>query len=396
MNRKNIIIGLTGSFGSGCTTISDILKRKGFKTISISNNFLKKEAGKEGNDLSKLKRKETRELLQTIGNKKRREDSAYLIKQFEKEIKDSSDKNIVIESLKNPDEIYELKKFPNVFIIAVDTSFNVRVKRILDKEYEGDYAQFKKDDLREKSEKVAFGQHVQKCVDLADVVILNDIENNSPRSWDEFNSKIDRFIKLMQTPGKRYPSEVELWMNNAYSISLKSSCLQRQVGAVIVTKEGYLIASGYNNVPKGEFPCVTEYKECYRNRLRQKIKYCPICKNELNQDFDCENASCEYGKIKLNKMLDKCRSLHAEENAILQASRLGGINLQKASLYCTTFPCKLCANKIVSVGIREVFYVESYPDQDSIEFFKRHTKQVKITKFEGVKAAAFHSLFKSR
>ena len=95
------------------------------------------------------------------------------------------------------------------------------------------------------------------------------------------------------------------------------------------------------------------------------------------------------------KLLDKCRSLHAEENAILQASKLGGIGLQGGRLFTTTFPCSLCANKIVNVGIEEVVYVESYPDRDSYNFLQRHSKII-LTKFEGVKAAGFYHLFKDK
>jgi deoxycytidylate deaminase len=54
----------------------------------------------------------------------------------------------------------------------------------------------------------------------------------------------------------------------------------------------------------------------------------------------------------------------------------------------------LCANKIISVGIKEIIYVEAYPDADSVDFLERHPKKVKLTKFEGVKAGSFNKLFK--
>lgn len=389
---RNVIIGLTGSFGSGCTTISNILKEKGFKIISISS-FLKEEARKNGVEVSSLEKKEMRRVLQDIGNKKREKKRNVLIEECLENIDCQED--IVIESLKNPSEIYELKKYPNAYILATDTSFDVRTKRILKKEYDDDLAQFKKDDLREKDERIEWGQQVQKCVDLADILINNDEDCETSREWDSFKNKLGTYVYLMKNPGSRYPTDMELWMNNAYSISLKSACLKRQVGAVIV-KEGYLIASGYNNVPKGEHPCKVEYNgKCYRDITRSKIKYCSICSSPLTEDFDCSKSECEYNSIKINKLLDKCRSLHAEENAILQAPLLGSLSLKNAVMYCTTFPCKLCANKIISVGIREVVYIEPYPDSDSIDFFKRHDKQVNVTKFEGVKAAAFYSLFKA-
>lgn len=395
MKEERIIIGLTGSFGSGCTTISNVLQERGFETISLSL-FLKKEAEEKGRDLSTLERKEIRRILQDIGNEKRKKDKGALIKMCLDKINSNPDTNFVIESIKNPGEIEELKKIPNTFVIATDTTFEVRVDRILEEEYEGDLTQFKEDDSREKDEGIDYGQQVQKCVDLADILINNDGENTSPWEKKDFKERIGKYIDLIKNPGSRYPTDMELWINNAYSISLKSECLKRQVGAIIV-KEGYLVASGYNNVLEGDRSCKIEYTgKCYRDINRAKVKYCSICKSELNEDLNCKNSGCEYSTLKLDKILDKCRSLHAEENAILQASRLGGLSLQKAVLYTTTYPCKLCANKIISVGIKEVVYVESYPDEDSVKFFARHSNQVKITKFAGVKAAAFYSLFKAQ
>lgn len=392
--EDRVIIGLTGSFGSGCSTFSKILQNHGFQVVSVSS-FLRKEAERQGKDLTKSPRKEVRKILQDIGNQLREKDLGYLIKESLK-IADPN-KDIVIESIKNPGEIRELKKHYNAYIIALDASFNNRKDRIIKKEYEGDILQFEKDDQREKDEGIKNGQRLQECVDLADIIINNDESKSTPQEWKEFEERMERdFIKLLKNPGYRYPTDMELWMNNAYSISLQSPCLKRQVGAIIV-KEGYAIATGKNNVAPQESSCKEEYVgECYRDKLREKIKYCPVCGGPLDEDFNCKVKDCDYNKSNLNKLLDKCRSLHAEENAILQASYLGGVSLRGSDLYTTTFPCKLCANKIISVGIKEIVYVEAYPDKDSVEFLERHDKQVKVTKFEGVKASAFHNLFRAR
>lgn len=393
MAEERVIIGLTGSFGSGCSTVSSILASLGFQIISLSK-FLKDEALRRDPKFNDILRKEKRKMLQDIGNEFCLKDPGILIKKAF-EIADKG-KDMVIESLKNPGEIQELKKEHRSYVIALDASFVTRKERIIDKEYDGDNKQFVKDDRREKDEGIPHGQRLQECVDLADILIDNDEDNKTPQEKDEFARDLqERFIKLLKKPGQRKPTDMEMWMNNAYSVSLQSECLKRQVGAIIV-KDGYAVAAGKNHVAPDEESCKKVYKDtCYRDGLRKKIKYCPVCGKDLDKDFDCKDAECAYNENNLVKLLDKCRSLHAEENAILQAASLGGVSLKNGIIYTTTFPCKLCANKIISVGIKEVVYVEAYPDQDSVDFFKRHSKQVTITKFEGVKTSSFYNLFKA-
>jgi len=391
--EERLVIGLTGSFGSGCTTLAKILSKHSFDYISLTS-ILNKVALSRGKDPSVLPKKDRRKLLQDIGNELRLKDQGFLIKEALKLVKDDG-KDIVISCIKNPGEIKELKKIPNAYIIALDTSFEERQKRILIPEYEGDLNQFIKDNDREGDERIKHGQRLQECVDLADVLINNEEFNHAPKNWDDFEDRIKKdFIQLLKSPGYREPTDLELWMHVAYSISLQSKCLKRQVGAIIL-KGGHVVAAGKNDVAQDEEPCRDYYKECYRDKLRNQIKHCALCGQKLDEDLRCKNRNCQYNEINLMKLLDKCRSLHAEENAILQASKLGGIGLQGGRLFTTTFPCSLCANKIVNVGIEEVVYVESYPDRDSYNFLQRHPKII-LTKFEGVKAAGFYHLFKDK
>lgn len=90
------------------------------------------------------------------------------------------------------------------------------------------------------------------------------------------------------------------------------------------------------------------------------------------------------------KLLEKCRALHAEENAILNIARFGSAAVLKdATLYTTTYPCNLCANKIAQVGIRKVVYYEPYPVEEAkITLEKAHVEQ---EMFEGI---TFNSYFR--
>ncbi len=90
-----------------------------------------------------------------------------------------------------------------------------------------------------------------------------------------------------------------------------------------------------------------------------------------------------------DRALGRCSALHAEERAIISA---GGRNLKNCTIYVTTFPCFTCAHKILDVGIKTIWYVEPYPDIDSLNVFER-ANTVTLQKFEGVKARAYFRLF---
>lgn len=120
-----------------------------------------------------------------------------------------------------------------------------------------------------------------------------------------------------------------------------SSCYQqgRKVGAIIV-KNKRVLTTGYNGAPAGIPSCVDK-QEC----LRRKLGIPSGTKHEL------------------------CYGIHAEQNAIIQAAKLG-ISIDGATLYCTHQPCVICAKMIVNSGISRVVFGEGYPDDFSLEIFR--------------------------
>lgn len=120
-----------------------------------------------------------------------------------------------------------------------------------------------------------------------------------------------------------------------------SSCYQqgRKVGAIIV-KNKRILTTGYNGAPAGIPSCVDK-QEC----LRRKLGIPSGTKHEL------------------------CYGIHAEQNAIIQAAKLG-ISIDGATLYCTHQPCVICAKMIVNSGISRVVFGEGYPDDFSLEIFR--------------------------
>ena len=138
-------------------------------------------------------------------------------------------------------------------------------------------------------------------------------------------------------------------MKMAYEISEWSSCFKpnRSVGAIIV-KDKRIMTTGYNGAPAGIATC-RERGEC----LRQKLNIASGTRAEV------------------------CYAIHAEQNAILQAARLG-ISIDGATLYCTHQPCSVCAKMIVNTGIRRVVYHQGYPDDFSMQFFKEAGVQLEV------------------
>ncbi len=131
------------------------------------------------------------------------------------------------------------------------------------------------------------------------------------------------------------------FMELAWVISNGASCFQsnRKIGCVIV-KNKRIVTTGYNGAPAGIKTCV-ERGEC----LRQKLSIASGTRAEL------------------------CYAIHAEQNAIIQAAKLGS-SIDGATLYCTHQPCVICAKMIVNAGIARVVYEEGYPDEFALEIFK--------------------------
>lgn len=113
-------------------------------------------------------------------------------------------------------------------------------------------------------------------------------------------------------------------------VSRRSTCLRRDVGAVIV-KEKRLLSTGYNGAPTGLRHCLET--GCLREQMN----------------------------ISSGERHELCRGLHAEQNAIIQAA-VHGVSINGAILYCTNHPCSICLKMIINAGITRVIYREGYSD----------------------------------
>jgi len=128
------------------------------------------------------------------------------------------------------------------------------------------------------------------------------------------------------------------------------------------------------------------------------VKFCPTCRKEIKWAYRCPKCEIKVFEEHLpgdkkspGKLLDMCRSLHAEEMAILMLAKRSGNQNKNLVLYVTTQPCNLCANKIVSAGIKKVVYAEPYTMKEAAETLTNG--DVKLERFEGVKSTAFFKLY---
>lgn len=371
---EKIIIGMTGPFGSGCTYISrEILEKMGYTYISLSDILREIEQDATG---------ASRTALQDVGNRIRNEHGYdYLAQKAIEKINDSSDSKFVIDSIRNTHEIETLKReYSSFYLFAIWASSEIRWNRVSSK-YSGNQTLFEDDDKRDKDEKIENGQQITLCYQMADVVILNQdiIHSQDAESFRKLKLIVKKYVDLIEKTEKFVPTEQETLMTMAYANSLRSSCIQRKVGALIIDEYGNVFSSGYNEVPASERPCKMIYGKCYRKHLRELID------TDLGKAVQDETlAKTVSGIVKVHfKMLDYCRALHAEEAAIVNMARLSiSAELSKATLYTTTYPCNLCANKIVHVGIKHLIYFEPYPQVEAKEILRAH--RVEQTPFEGI------------
>lgn len=337
--------------------------------------------------------------------------------------------HFVIESFRNPYEVeYFRYRYYEFYLMSIYADKEIRQKN------RGQFSEDRDNRDSGSSKKVyeIYKQDVTKCVYLSDISINNNY------SIEEFYTKLLKYYALILQPGCITPSSHELFMNEAYALSLKSSCISRQVGAVILGKNGYVVGAGWNDAGEGQVGCGYRQIQDIKNISNEMLVTNPptekVFRRVLQKDKEQHEPFCfkdEYSKFMLTKKISKfmkerkseftditeekqqiienwlieditvkrleyCRALHAEENALLQSSKIGGVGVSGGIIFTTSFPCELCAKKIYQSGIVEIVYTEPYPESISQNvILKDGIKKIKLTQFEGVKSHSYFRLYKS-
>jgi len=384
-----IVIGLCGSYYSGCTTVANFLtSNHGYRAIKLSDKVAE-IASASGLDCSDKK------VLQDTGNKIREEHGNDFLAEWAIGQIEESDKFVVLDAIRNVAEIIALRKqYANFFLIGITADYDVRRERARSDNVSE--ANFDAVDRRDIGEDSIHGQQVRLCMDFADVVLRNNeqiLDLNVPGQTRELELIIARYHTLFSSEEVETPTPTEFLMGVADNAAMLSWCIKRQVGAVLCSQDKEVIAVGQNNPPPASNPCRSEYNKCYRSYVRENRPYkCSECDDVITA-IECPHCNKELNRRSLaGKELDYCRSVHAEEHIFLQMSkRYEGIP-KESILFVTTFPCFMCAKKIASTDIVEVVYGDPYPMQESYELLK--DVGIKLTPFEGVKSNAFHVIFK--
>lgn len=332
-----MIIGLTGTLSSGKGIVAEFLKKKGFVYLSLSDEL---------REIAKEKKIElTRENLQNLGNQLREEQGTGILAELVREkIKNQEYTKAIVDAIRNPAEIIELRKIKDFFLISVDAPFKIRFNRIVERNRESDpktWDDFLKVDARDQREENEKGQQVRKCMEQAEFTIINDkelkdLEDTIRILFQKIGLKPSKIEKR-----KDYLSWDDYFMGIALFSAKRSKDPNTQVGACIVNPQKKIIGIGYNGFPLG---CSDEELPWSREGSFLDTKYPYVC--------------------------------HAELNAVINSI---GKDLTGCTIYVALFPCNECTKVIIQSGIKEIVYLsDKYADTDSIKASKIMMNQAGI------------------
>ncbi len=325
-----MIIGITSFLAAGKGTMSEHLKEKGFLIYSCSD-IIREECRKQGLEI-------TRDNLQMMGNKLREENGPnVLAKRLAEKIsleKLKGNNNFVVESLRNPLEIEELKLFKDFTLVFIDVESKIRYERakarLKEKEHIDSYEDFINSEKKELESKDPNSQQLLKCKKLSKYTITNNT------TIEEFLKQIDELLVKIQIEQRQKISWNDYFLETAKNLSKRSTCLCVNIGAV-VTVDNNIVSTGYVGAPR-------KTKDCFEKGycLRRKLK------------------------IPSGTRYEMCASVHAEQNAIINATRTG-VSLIGGTMYIfgeskyqgitkpiNAYPCFICKKMIINSGIKKV------------------------------------------
>jgi deoxycytidylate deaminase len=300
----------------------------------------------------------------------------------------------ILRSLKHPDEVQSLRNIygPAFVLFSLASSRTARVQHLARKickshqefdasKYLPAAEQLINRDQQEPHDPM--GQKVSKVFHLADFFI--DVDHGMEEA-------VKRLVELFLGNVFITPTRSEQGMFLAHASAWRSASLQRQVGAVIATSGGDVIATGTNEAAKpggglyweGDNPDFRDFQrggeinDDMKHRMLvevvQRLLKSGMChqKNDdgtdhvLAKETDAQKVvewmikNQHMDNTRILSVLEFGRCVHAEMAALMDAARRGAA-VDGSSLFSTTFPCHECARHIVAAGIKKVYYIEPYP-----------------------------------
>jgi deoxycytidylate deaminase len=338
----------------------------------------------------------------------------------------------IVTSLKRGEELVTLKKLfgQRVLLASIYEPREHRIENLCrkiassrsspDPEAHKDVAEQLIDtDQKERSN--TFGQRLEDVFQRADVFL---------KVGQTLRGDVRRFVQLLFHAPFITPTVDELLMFQARATAQRSADLSRQVGAVIATSRGEILATGCNEVPRagggviwdevagterdyrdyklGQDPAAGAKKEIVTEVLKALSDANWLAPDKAGRN--CEDLAQEalfidakpLSGTAVADLLEFGRIVHAEMAAICDAA-MRGIRIRESTLYCTTFPCHMCARHVIAAGIQRVVYIEPYPKSRAKRLYKRAIQvdldreadqdAVKFDAFVGIAPSRFLDLF---
>lgn len=422
---SELVVGLVGAVGTELGKIVELLKARlstfGYSCseIRISSEIIPLLVKDGIDDTDEYTRINS---LMTAGNEARRQskDNSVLSLGAAAKIGEgrSTEEPIrrkfayIVNSLKHPEEVARLREIytDGFYLIGVYSDEKRRRNYLIDdKRILSERVDFLMD--RDADEHLPYGQRTSDTFHLADFFIHTD------ENIDKMKKSLWRVLDIMFGDPYKTPTFDEYAMFLAFSASLRSADLSRQVGAVI-TKEYEILATGANDCPRyggglywpeydpesneiSDIQGGRDYKRGEDSNKAEKEKIIDdILDVAVAEGANRENLREKMKVSKIQDITEYGRVVHAEMEALLSCARRN-IGSKNATVYCTTFPCHNCAKHIIAAGIERVVYVEPYPKSKATEFhsdsitlgFSESKDTVHFEPFVGVGPRRFFDLF---
>ena len=319
----------------------------------------------------------------------------------------------VIRSLKHPDEVRTLRRVygSGFFLIGIFGSEQSRLTFLTEDKGIGKQ-KAEKLIRRDASEENDFGQRTRDTFYLSDFFVYLHADDTRRKK------EIWRCLELIFANPFVTMTPDEYAMYLAHAASLRSADLSRQVGAVIMSKDNDIIATGANDVPAAGgglyWPGADDHRDHkmgYDSNARIRDEIIIDVMKRLHPEASATDEATLLAKgqqrlrgSELLGITEYGRAVHAEMEAILHCSRVG-VTPKNGTLYSTTFPCHNCAKHIVGAGLERVVFIEPYPKSRAEELHsdsiligpaKGSPKKVVFEPFFGIGPRRFFDLFSIR
>lgn len=363
----------------------------------------------------------------------------------------SDDTKIVIDALKNSLELMYFKEKYSAFYMIATNKNELERKKYVEDQIRNKYKHLGEEDNKKHTDQILFldgseykGEAVnqgefsvpdtENCIQKSDYhIYFSNVEKGiieDPASKSNYNFlSIDRqlvkLISLIHQPGIITPTGIERCMQVAYNAKFNSGCISRQVGAII-TDENYSVKSiGWNDVAQHQMPCnlrsvndllsdnpsslFSDYEQSggeFKDENDKTNTFKDLLKEDYKEisivEVNLEGKNCPFCFKTVQNTYDKeknqvhTRSLHAEENAMMQITKNGGNGLKGGNLFTTASPCELCSKKAYQLGIKKIFYIDPYPGIATKHTLKNgilDKNNPKLLMFQGAVGRAFHKLY---